>query len=63
MQAGDNLTVADIALVATISTLEVASFDLSKYPNVVAWYERAKATTPGYDINEAGLAHFKRFFE
>jgi len=61
--AGDNLTVADISLVATISSLEVAGFDLSKYPNVVAWYEKCKATTPGYDINEAGIAHFKRFFE
>lgn len=62
LQAGDNLTVADITLVATVSTLDVASFDLSKYPNVVAWYERCKATAPGYDINEAGLAEFKKFF-
>lgn len=62
LQAGDNLTVADISLVATVSTLDVADFDLSKYPNVVAWYEKCKATTPGYDINEAGLAEFKKFF-
>lgn len=62
-QAGDNLTVADISLVATVSSLDIASFDLSKYPNVVAWYEKCKATTPGYDINEEGLTHFKRFFE
>jgi len=60
--AGDNLTVADISLVATVSTLDVADFDLSKYPNVVAWYEKCKATTPGYDINEAGMAEFKKFF-
>lgn len=56
------MTVADISLVATVSTLDVAGFDLSKYPNVVAWYEKCKATTPGYDINEAGLAEFKKFF-
>lgn len=56
------MTVADISLVATVSTLEVAGFDLSKYPNVVAWYDRCKATTPGYDINEAGVAEFKAKF-
>lgn len=63
LQAGDNLTLADITLVATISSYDAAGFDLSKYPNVVAWYERCKATTPGYDINEAGVEAFKKFFE
>lgn len=60
--AGDNLTVADISLVATISSYEVAGFDLKPYPNVVAWYEKCKATMPGYEINEAGCAEFKKFF-
>lgn len=60
--AGDNLTIADISLVATISSYEVAGFDLKPYPNVVAWYEKCKATMPGYDINEAGCAEFKKFF-
>lgn len=55
------MTIADISLVATVSTLDVAGFDLSKYPNVVAWYEKCKATTPGYGINEAGAAEFKKF--
>ncbi|XP_055296431.1 glutathione S-transferase 1-1-like [Sitodiplosis mosellana] len=59
--AGDNLTVADISLVATVSALEAAGFDLSKYPNVVGWLDKCKATTPGYDINEAGLVEFKKF--
>lgn len=60
--AGDSLTIADISLVATVSTLDVADFDLTKYPNVVRWYEKVKATTPGYDINEEGLIEFKKFF-
>lgn len=60
--AGESLTLADIALVATVSSYEVASFDISKYPNVARWFAKCKATTPGYDINEAGLEHFKRFF-
>lgn len=61
MQAGDNLTVADISLVATVSTIELAGIDISKYSNVAEWFERCKATTPGYDLNEAGLEEFKKF--
>lgn len=60
--AGDNLTLADISLVATVSTLEVAKFDLSKYSNVSRWLAKCKATCPGYDINEAGVQEFKKFF-
>lgn len=60
--AGDTLTVADISLVATVSTLDVAGFDLSKYTNVTKWYNTCKSTVPGYDINEAGLVEFKKFF-
>jgi len=61
--AGDTLTVADISLVATVSTLEVAKFDLSKYPNVTRWFAKCKATTPGYDINQAGVNEFKKYFD
>lgn len=60
--AGDNLTVADISLVATISTLEAFGFSLSKYANINRWYAKCKATCPGYDINEAGVAEFKAKF-
>lgn len=59
---GDTLTIADLALIATVSSFEVASFDFSKYANVAKWYERCRGTAPGWDINEAGCAQFKRFF-
>jgi len=59
--AGDNLTLADISLVCTVSTLEFAKIDLSKYANVTKWFSKCKATCPGYDINEAGLEEFKKF--
>ena len=60
--AGDSLTLADIALVATVSTFEVAGFDISKYPNVAKWYENCKNVTPGFDENWAGCLEFKKFF-
>lgn len=60
--AGDSLTVADISLVATVSTAEVLGFDVTKYSNVQKWYANAKATTPGIDLNEAGIKAFKDKF-
>ncbi|EDW58448.1 glutathione S-transferase 1-1 [Drosophila virilis] len=57
--AGDRLTIADIAILATISTLTVADFDLSKYSNVSKWYENAKKVTPGWDENEQSLKELK----
>ncbi|KAH8306487.1 hypothetical protein KR018_012675, partial [Drosophila ironensis] len=61
--AGDHLTVADIALVATVSTFEVIEFAISKYPNVEKWYQNAKKVTPGWDENWEGLQQMKAFFE
>lgn len=60
--AGDELTVADFSLVATVSSYDCAGFDLSKYPNVAKWFELCKETVPGYSINQAGLNEFKKFF-
>lgn len=60
--AGKSLTLADLTLVATISTYDVAGFDLSKYPNVAKWYALCKTSVTGYEINQAGVDDFKRKF-
>ena len=60
--AGNHLTVADISLLATVSSYEVAGFDFSKYANVKRWYDLVNATAPGHEINAAGMAEFKKFF-
>ncbi|CAD7084917.1 unnamed protein product [Hermetia illucens] len=58
--AGDSLTLADISLVVTVSTIELLKeFDINKYPKVVAWYKLCKETIPGYDINQAGVDECK----
>ncbi|XP_055679034.1 glutathione S-transferase 1-like [Lutzomyia longipalpis] len=54
---GDNLTIADLALVATISTYDGLKFDFSKYPNVAKWYETCKKM-PGYEVNQKGVDKF-----
>uniref|UniRef100_A0A1L8E4N2 glutathione transferase n=1 Tax=Nyssomyia neivai TaxID=330878 RepID=A0A1L8E4N2_9DIPT len=53
--AGDTLTIADFALVATVSNLDGFKYNLSKYPNVTQWYERCKKTMPGYEVNQKAL--------
>ncbi|XP_055381550.1 glutathione S-transferase 1-1-like [Condylostylus longicornis] len=60
--AGDSLTLADLALLASVSSYEVANYDLTKHKNVMKWYEHCKSVAPGYDLNQKGVEHFKRFF-
>ncbi|BFF92707.1 glutathione S-transferase 1-1-like [Drosophila madeirensis] len=61
--AGSSLTVADIAILATVSTFEIVDFDFSKYPNVAKWYENAKEVTPGWEQNWEGVLFIKKFME
>ncbi|XP_052835659.1 uncharacterized protein LOC128252187 [Drosophila gunungcola] len=61
--AGDQLTVADIAILANVSTFEIIDYDFSKHTNVVRWYANAKKVTPGWDENWEGLQQMKAFFE
>lgn len=58
--AGPNLTVADLSLVASVSSFEASDIDFKKYPNIKRWYETVKSTAPGYqEANEKGLDAFK----
>lgn len=62
--AGSQLTVADLSLLATVTTFEAVNFDLSLYKNVSAWLERAKAAAPGYEeANGKGVEIFKQMVE
>ncbi|PSN34563.1 Glutathione S-transferase D1 [Blattella germanica] len=59
--AGDNLTIADFDLVATVSTVELFDFHLQPYPNVTRWLAKAKKIIPGYEeINHAGCVAYKK---
>ncbi|XP_068157670.1 glutathione S-transferase D2-like [Drosophila tropicalis] len=61
--AGGQLTVADIAILASVSTFDISEFDLSKYHNVSKWYANAKKVTPGWDENWEGLLQMKKILE
>nr|ABB29466.1 glutathione S-transferase [Corcyra cephalonica] len=57
---GSNLTIADLSLIASVSSFEASDIDFKKYPNVKRWYETVKSTAPGYqEANEKGLEAFK----
>ncbi|PNF22940.1 Glutathione S-transferase 1-1 [Cryptotermes secundus] len=62
--AGDHLTIADLALVATVSSAEILGFDITKYPNVSKWFAKAKKSIPKYEeLNHAGCLKFKEMYE
>lgn len=60
--AGDNLTIADLTLIASVSTFEVAGFPVNNYPNIKRWYATCKATAPGWEENIAGAEEFRPYF-
>lgn len=62
--AGNNLTVADLTLVSTVSTFDVMKFDLTPYKNVTRWYAKVKSTAPGYEeANGKNVLIFKQLVD
>ncbi|XP_053605932.1 uncharacterized protein LOC128672663 [Plodia interpunctella] len=58
--AAPELTIADLSLIATVSTIDAAGIDLKPYPNVLKWYELVKSTAKNYDeANGKGIKLFK----
>jgi glutathione S-transferase len=62
--AGEHITIADLALVATISSIQLGvGFDLSKYEDIVRWYELCKKEISGYnELNHEGALQLKEWF-
>ncbi|KAF2894318.1 hypothetical protein ILUMI_11856 [Ignelater luminosus] len=57
--AGNSVTLADLSLIATVTSSDViVSIDEKKFPNIVGWIKRAK-DLPYYSANEAGLDMFR----
>lgn len=62
--AGRNLTIADLALAATVSTAEIFGFEVERYTNVDKWMNRIKSLAPGYrKANGEGLEMLKKLIE
>ncbi|EDV91596.1 glutathione S-transferase 1-1 [Drosophila grimshawi] len=61
--AGSKLTVADISIAASVSTVTLMGFPLSNYPNVAKWYANAEKVIPGWSENQEGLIKLKERLE
>jgi len=61
----DHMTVADLAFVATYSTIEaVGHFDLTPFPEIKAWFEKVKAEIPDYEeVNGKGAADMGKWYK
>ncbi|XP_069700048.1 glutathione S-transferase D5-like [Periplaneta americana] len=61
--AGNNLTIADISLTASVTAMQAVGFDVSKYPNVTKWLGNMKKLA-GYDeIIVKGNELLKAYFD
>ncbi|KAH8247382.1 hypothetical protein KR038_003348 [Drosophila bunnanda] len=61
--AGDQLSVADLVILATVSTFEMFTFDMKPFPNVEKWYKNAQKVAPGWEENLAAIEQAKKFVE
>ena len=60
--AGDNLTLADLSILASLSFGEIFDFDISEYKKVTEWSNRLKTQLPYYDeINKEPIQMFKNY--
>lgn len=62
--AGDNLTIADISIVVTITNIDAFRYDFSGHENIVKWFERTKKALEPYgykEIDAAGAQILKTF--
>ncbi|KAF2880917.1 hypothetical protein ILUMI_25246 [Ignelater luminosus] len=46
---GNNMTLADISLAATIATFDALDFNFTPYKNITQWYGKMKNLLPGFD--------------
>ncbi|XP_022254612.1 glutathione S-transferase 1-like isoform X2 [Limulus polyphemus] len=59
--AGENLTVADLSILASVTFLEAIDFTLSSFPKIEAWLQRLRKELPYYqERNQDAIEEGKR---
>lgn len=58
----ENVSIADLAILAEFATIYHAGLDIANYPNLTAWYERC-SSLPGFSENEKGAKMFATFLK
>lgn len=61
--AGDQITIADFSVAATLSSLIlVVPLDRDKYPKVAKWFAKMEVH-PSYEVNRVGLQPMKELLD
>ncbi|CAO1428690.1 unnamed protein product [Diamesa tonsa] len=60
--AGDNVTIADLSLLGTISTLANLGYNLEQHKSLGSWYESCKSII-GFEENDGGAARLAGFIK
>lgn len=56
---GNTLTIADISIAASLSSIIAVGWDVTAYANVAKWFAKCTLEIPGYmEINDAGAQQF-----
>ncbi|XP_017474960.1 PREDICTED: glutathione S-transferase 1-1-like [Rhagoletis zephyria] len=61
--ANNSMSIADFTLLASVASFEATGIDLSKYPNIIRWYQHCNKTLPGADENKEGSALFSKYWD
>ncbi|GAB0099739.1 glutathione S-transferase 1-1 [Sergentomyia squamirostris] len=59
---GNDLTLADLSLLASISTFIYAGVPMEKYKNILSWYARCE-NVPGYHENDSAAKSYGDFLK
>ena len=60
---GENITIADHSLFATVTSIRASGMDIEKYTNITEWIERCEEQIPNYDeYFTEGLEKFSEIF-
>ncbi|XP_072158799.1 glutathione S-transferase 1 isoform X1 [Bemisia tabaci] len=61
---GQNISLADISLLAGVSSVNAVGFDITNHPNIVRWFASCKQAVPDYqELNEKGVQDFKKLWD
>lgn len=62
LSADENVSIADLSILAAFSILVHLGQDITAYPNLSAWYERC-SSLPGFAENEKGAKMLAGFIK
>lgn len=58
---GDYMTIADIALATTVSSINAFKIKLVGCNNLGLWFEKCQMCIPNYELNQKGVEEFKKY--